>query len=101
MSAPIGHTCPDINRITGKLNQMVKDINRLRSYDYEDSKLMKDIIEECRYIMDDAEDTFEDLRNSNSKLRDYGEAQEERADELEEQVTELQEKLNEYSALQQ
>lgn len=91
MGAPIGNTCPDINKAIGRLEPLIKQIDKLRESDYEDVKQMEDLLSECRYAMDCAIDSFEDLRKDNDTLRTWGKEMEETAETLQVQVNELTE----------
>lgn len=91
MGAPIGNTCPDINKAIGRLEPLIKQIDKLRESDYEDVKQMEDLLSECRYAMDSAIGSFEDLRKDNDTLRTWGKEMEESAETLQVQVNELTE----------
>jgi len=95
MSAPIGNTCPDIDKVIKRLEPLIKQISRLKSYDYEDAKLTESILDECRYEMDNAIDIFEDLRSGNDKLRSWGQSMEEEAEGLSVELRELQDRYDE------
>lgn len=94
MSAPIGNTCPDIDKVIKRLMPLVKQIGNLKSYDYENTELLKDLLEECRWEMDNAVDTFEDLRKANDTLRSWGQQMEEEAENASVELKELQEKYD-------
>ena len=94
MSAPIGNTCPDIDKVIKRLSPLIKQIGNLKSYDYENTELLKDILDECRWEMDNAVDTFEDLRKANDTLRSWGQQMEEEAENMSVELKELQEKYD-------
>lgn len=94
MSAPIGHTCPDIDKVIKRLQPLIKQIGNLKSYDYEDAKLVEGLLDECVWEMDNAIDVFEELRKSNDILRTWGTEMEEEAESLSVQYSELEEKYN-------
>ena len=94
MSAPIGNTCPDIDKVIKRLSPLIKQIGNLKSYDYENTELLKDLLEECRWEMDNAVDTFEDLRKANDTLRSWGQQMEEEAESASVELKELQEKYD-------
>jgi TolA-binding protein len=74
---PIGNTCPSIDEVIKKLDQIKSWSN--------------DII----YYCDMAESEIEDLRQANSQLRYWGIDEAERVDELEEKTSELELKIEE------
>jgi len=94
MSAPIGNTCPDIDKVIKRLSPLIKQIGNLKSYDYENTELLKDLLEECRWEMDNAVDTFENLRKANDTLRSWGQQMEEEAENASVELSELQEKYD-------
>ena len=94
MSAPIGNTCPDIDKVIKRLSPLIKQIGNLKSYDYENTELLKDLLEECRWEMDNSVDTFEHLRKANDTLRSWGQQMEEEAENMSVELKELQEKYD-------
>lgn len=92
MSAPIKHTCPDIDSLQKKLTEAMRDIER---EPIEDQRFVKNIVWELNQVVDG----LEDLRKANGALRDWGEDLEtqlkesnDRIDELEWQIEEEHEK---------
>ena len=94
MSAPIGNTCPDMDKAINRLSPMIKQIDKLREYDLENTAYILDLFNDCRYAMDCAIDAFEDMRSANDKLRSWGKEMEEEAENLQVQVLELTEQIN-------
>jgi len=95
MSAPIGNTCPDIDKAVKRLQLLIKQIDKFRDYEYENVDFVKDFISECHYAMDASIDSFEDLRKDNDTLRSWGKEMEEEAETLQVRVVELEEKISE------
>lgn len=97
MSAPIGNTCPDIDKVIKRLSPLIEQIGNLKSYDYENTELLKDILEECRWEMDNAVDVFEEMRKANDTLRSWGQQMEEESENASVELSELQEKYESLS----
>lgn len=72
MSAPVGHTCPDID----------KTIDNLR-----------DIISYVSYEIEGVIESMEELRNSNSRLRDWGEGLEQTIADKDQEIENLKEQI--------
>lgn len=94
MSAPIGNTCPDIDKAIKRLSPLIKQIGSLKSYDYENTEWLKDLLEECRWEMDNAIDVFEEMRKANDTLRSWGQQMEEEAESMSVELKELQETID-------
>lgn len=73
MPAPIGNTCPDIDRTQRRIQTIRVHIEDMTRY--------------VQRELDDINDELEELRNGNSTLRDWG-------NELEEKVKSLEEELD-------
>jgi thiamine kinase-like enzyme len=71
MSAPVKHTCPDIDKLIREVRILLRVARRAQSG--EDINLA----DEIDYYLSDFESKLEELRDSNSKLRDWGEKLEE------------------------
>lgn len=95
MSAPIGNTCPNIDKAIRRLDPLIKQINKMKSYDYENAKYMQDFLSDCAYEMDSVIGALEDLRKDNDTLRSWGREMEKEAETLQVRVNELEEQLNE------
>lgn len=95
MSAPIGNTCPDVNRAIKNVEDIRKNLSYVLKYD--DSTTLaefKGILEDVEYDLRQTTDSFEDLRKSNSTLREWGIEMEQEAETLKVQYDELQEKYD-------
>ncbi len=93
MSAPIGNTCPDIDKAIRRLEPLVKQIRKMKQYEWEDIELLKELVSDCNYAMDCAIDSFEELRKDNDTLRQWGKEMEQEAETLQVRVNELEEQL--------
>jgi hypothetical protein len=91
MSAPIGNTCPDINKIVKKLCAKMREIRQFK--DYDNAELCEGLLDECFDVMEDAEGAFEDLRKDNDTLRTWGKEMEEEAESLQVAYNELEEQF--------
>jgi chromosome segregation ATPase len=81
MPAPVGHTCPDINKVIAAIKQAMKTAESARknlNVDNEAHDYFHDII----YELDGLENVMEELRESNSQLRSWGEEMESSVDDL-------------------
>ncbi len=87
MSAPIKHTCPDIDRALKHLKDAWREIK-----DSVEDKRTRDNIE---WELDMVESILEDLRKDNGALRDWGHDLEKRNGELEDEVYNLEIELKE------
>lgn len=85
--APVGNTCPDINKAQRSLQSTIKDAEYAIKR-YELSSDTVSIVEAAVDKMSMAIDVLEEMRSANSKLRDWGDQMEQ---ELEDARTELQE----------
>jgi uncharacterized protein (DUF3084 family) len=77
MSAPVKHTCPDIDACVKRLKSIITESRRI-----EDDRLRKDIEWEADYVVDE----LEKLRKANGALRDWGE-------ELEKELQDAQDEI--------
>jgi hypothetical protein len=75
MSAPVRHTCPNIDKLIINVNTLLD----LAKSNKEDT----DFPEEINCYLSDFEYELEKLRDSNSSLREWGEHLEEVLDDLE------------------
>ena len=71
MAAPIGQTCPDINKLMKNVSAMELDRH------------------DCQYILD----TLEDLRAGNEKLRKWGEESEASLENSQQELGEMEDRL--------
>ena len=86
MPAPVGHTCPNIDKTIKKL----KTIRELVDDTFHDIKAQLDkLVYKVESELDDIEDDLEELRSDNSSLREWGTESEDRIDELEDELNEL------------
>lgn len=89
MSAPIPHTCPDIDKVI----KMVKSIQRVAQEGMRSSERHSDDHQRYKDIewdIDDIVGRLEDLRKDNQTLREYGEGMEAERNELQKQIDELE-----------
>ena len=101
-NAPIGHTCPIIDSVIGKMESAKNEADYISKHPEEDS------IEEANTILGeliDAIKEIEDVRSANSELRDWGNEEYNRAEEAEGERDEaikdkeyLQEEIDELKA---
>ena len=101
-NAPIGHTCPIIDNVIGKMESAKNEAEYIFKHPEEDSS------EEANTIlgeMVDAIKEIEDVRSANSELRDWGNEEYSRAEEAEGERDEaikdkeyLQEEIDELKA---
>lgn len=87
MSAPVRHTCPNIDKALKHIKQAWIEIK-----DAIDDKQIQNSIE-CE--LDMAADILEDLRKDNDSLRTWGKEQEEEIKNLNDYVSELETRLEE------
>ena len=95
MSAPIGNTCPDVNRAIKNVEDIRNNLNYILNH--EDAATLAEFrgsIEDVEYDLRQTIDSFEELRKSNSTLREWGIEMEEEAETLKVQYDELQEKYD-------
>jgi hypothetical protein len=73
MSAPVKHTCPDIDALINSVRELLKIADNSD----------ESIAEDACYLLKDFEWKLEKLRDSNSSLRSWGEELESEVDKLE------------------
>lgn len=83
---PIPHTCPQVDKIVGKIKSQLKQSPRYWS-DLEDINRLQELAEEMQSLLEDCDQEFELLRRSNELLRNWGEQEATDCDKLEERVT--------------
>lgn len=83
MSAPVKHTCPDIDKAQKKLKSVMRSLAEL---DWEDKNYT---ISE----LDDVDDALEDLRKSNDALRQWGEELDKELEEAANTISNLETEL--------
>lgn len=88
MSAPISHTCPEIDRQQRINNQLVREIQDVikcyQSYSIND---LISIFESAKDRLEEIDSFLEEMRESNDELRKWG-------TEMEDKVAELQEEMS-------
>lgn len=92
MSAPVKHTCPDIDKVikmVKSIQDVAKDGMKAHDKNSDDYERYKDV----EWDTDSIIDKLEELRNSNSRLRDWGETLETEKIELEDQIFHLEEEV--------
>ena len=99
MSAPIGHTCPDIDKIIKSIGVAIQDLRsaqeEIRRENYTDADSYIDSV--IRDIEDYSMIKFnplEDLRSSNSELREWGDGLESDIKSMQNYIDELESKIN-------
>lgn len=100
MPAPVGNTCPTIDRVIEELeasSEIAKDFSdNISSKTYGDvEEAFEDIYNSIHWLPS----LLEDLRSANSELRSWGEESEERAEELESEVENLKSQLEDAQEL--
>jgi predicted nucleic acid-binding Zn-ribbon protein len=88
MSAPIRHTCPDIDKVISNINEAIKLLSAIPKM--EDIELIKQYADYANDELYRLDDILEDLRSSNDALRNWGHDLEKQIEELENAVYELQ-----------
>lgn len=84
MSAPVRHTCPDIDKAIKCIQSARKNISdALKDEDIENKDYGIKCADSDLWGVDDM---LEDLRSDNSALRDWGHDLEKRIQELEEEI---------------
>jgi len=83
---PIPQTCPQIDKIVGKIKYLNKQFPRHWS-DIADLEKLQELAEEMQDILEDCNSQFELLRRSNEILRNWGEQEAVDCDKLEEKIT--------------
>lgn len=87
-TAPIKHTCPEIDRYIKFIKQAIYKDSQLRSLN--ESELFK-VASDMSTELEACIDYLESMRESNKILRDWGEELYEKVDELEEEIKALNE----------
>lgn len=83
---PIPHTCPQVDKITRKIKDQLKQAPRYWS-DLVDINRLQELAEEMQSLLEDCDNEFESLRRSNELLRNWGEQEATDCDKLEERTT--------------
>lgn len=97
MSAPVGYTCPSIDKIIGKIKDADSLLNAAVGYiesiipedddvEYYKKKALQSLSDIDVYF----EDELEALRRANDELRKWGEEMERKANDLEKEVCSLE-----------
>ncbi|KAA6342897.1 hypothetical protein EZS27_009357 [termite gut metagenome] len=86
MSAPVKHTCPDIDKLIEKVREVLKLKPDLSS---------EEIISEINYHLWGFEDKLNELRYSNDELRKWGEGLEDELKESEAKIEALEARIEE------
>ena len=91
MGAPIKHTCPDIDKVIKRLNELRVNVNdTIKKIESSLDDMLNEIDGELSHV----EDSLEELRSDNSALRDWGYQSEGKVNELEERVSDLKWELD-------
>lgn len=85
-NAPIGHTCPIIDNVIGKMELAKNEAEYICKHPKEDSSEEADSI---LYELIEAIREIEDVRSANSELRDWGNDEYDRAEENEKENDQL------------
>lgn len=96
-NAPIGNTCPDIDRIIGVIEAVADRLYAL-SGQVEDVTLSEDLrnqSDNLQELFKTVRSPMEDLRKANSSLRDWGNEEYKRAEEAEDKAAGLQNRIDE------
>ena len=83
---PVRHTCPDIDRLKGCIEDAVKECKK----DYDSFDTARDGFLDILYFIEDIPNELERLRDSNSSLRDWGNALLDKVKELESEIERLE-----------
>lgn len=94
---PIGHTCPDIDRVISTMTSIIKEMDGCKGSDE-----VVDLLSQISSWSSDLANIaigrwseIEDLRSSNSALRDWGKDMYSYAEELENEINELNSTISE------
>lgn len=91
MSAPVKHTCPDIDKALKWIKDAIREAEQgQRLHDIDDMR------ESLRWVVNQIEDipsTLEDLRKANHLLREWGEGLEDEVNKLENKISDLESDL--------
>lgn len=92
MSAPVKHTCPDIDKYIKYIKRAIYKDRDLKNMDekelYDAASSMSAELESCI-------DYLEDLRKSNGELRDWGEGLDKELSNAADEIYNLEQKLEE------
>lgn len=94
MSAPVKHTCPDIDKVIKTLNRVIKEIDYRRKIIDKNSE-EDDILYGIASDISDIPDILEDLRNANDSLRTWGEGLDKELNNAVDEIYELEQKVEE------
>lgn len=70
---PVGHTCPDIDKLLKKVKDIEGFARSIQKLGSEDIDEIMSLAGDIEWEISDFYDVLEDLRNSNHKLRNWGE----------------------------
>jgi len=104
MSAPVKHTCPDIDKIISQVKSAVKELEnakklltheKIADADYSIDYAIREIEDLCDSgYYGRINNPLEELRRSNSSLREWGEELENENEKLSKKIEELETELN-------
>jgi hypothetical protein len=92
MPAPIGHTCPDIDKVVKRLRD-IQDEAKAGMYEHERDSTDYQRYKDIEWFIDSMVDGLEDLRKGNSALRDWGEGLEGQVSALEDKIYWLEQEI--------
>lgn len=92
MSAPVKHTCPDIDKMIKRAKEGLKSLEWALKLEYLDD--IKSAIRDAINEVEDIEGMAEDLRSSNDSLREWGKDCEKTIDELEAKIWDFENEVN-------
>ena len=93
MSAPVRHTCPDINDIQSTLFEIENNMYNYSS-NIEDEDIASFLSSASHEIKSIRERSLEYLRECNSSLRDWGYEMEAKVDSLNKEISQADQKIN-------
>lgn len=91
MSAPVKHTCPDIDKAIKLIKEAIREADQGKKLSDID-----DMRESLRWVINQIEDLpymLEDLRKANHSLREWGEATEDSLQKAEQTISDLESDL--------
>lgn len=95
MSAPVKHTCPDINKAIKRIRAALRTSeNGMKQFKGEDSY---DYFKDIESDLDGLEYELEDLRSDNKSLREWGEGLTNELETAAEEINSLENRLEECS----
>lgn len=94
MSAPVKHTCPDIDRVIKAISAALKQADKARE-DLSKDDPMDDVLYDISMGLNGLDRDLEDLRRDNAALRDWGHGLQDEVDKLEGKLYDAEQEIEE------